>query len=172
MSAENEDAVIAALSAMPGCIAINARSLGKAANIQSRDLFNAIFALRQAGKVEWNALRLTLDLRKKIEAEKAVEIASLADQVAEEAREAVAARDAAGKFGGVFQGGALRDGIESRQSALASGVQEAALADDPAYAAAMLRRAWAPLWERLCAQARASGQRPVELLVDAVERGL
>lgn len=143
MSGDHQAAVLAALAGFPGYRAPTMWTLGRASGVQGEALFSALRALRDEGAVEWDVLRLSARTRAELDAQSATE--------APRSDAALAAQ---------------------RQARLVDAVQGLALADDPTQAAAMLRRQWQPLWQRLCAQARETGQRPVELLVRLVEQGL
>ena len=87
---------------------------------------------------------------------------TLAQQVAAEAAEATMRKAHARSFG------------KGHVMAPSPGalLQERALTDAPALAASIMKDRWAPLWERVCAHARATHQRPIPAMLALLDSGL
>jgi hypothetical protein len=89
-------------------------------------------------------------------------VASVAAEVAEEAKALVARRTVARTCG---QGQYLAP----TPGAL---LQEKALNDAPALAASIMKDRWGPVWERVCSHARATNQRPIAAMISLLDSGL
>lgn len=118
----------------------------------------AVAQLRREGRMAVFELALVGDAA----AEPVAPAKSLAETVAAEARAAVDNRAAARATGHSM----------TVEVSIGAQMQERALTDAPAHAAAILKDRWGPTWEKLCRHAQATNQRPIPAMIALLQRGL
>jgi len=128
--------------------------------------------LRARGRMHAFALEL---VEAKAAAPEPEPVASVAAEVAIEAREAAARKAAARMIGGKQYLPPQRREAAAESApvtGMGSVLQERALTDAPALAASIMKDRWGPVWDRVCSHARATNQRPIAAMISLLDSGL
>lgn len=173
MTTPAETVIAAMQAAVPDGAAISFAELRKAcAPITAHQLSNVLRGLRHAGKIEWDQIALAPSLQ--VAAAVAVAVqddGGIAEAVKAEALASAEARASARSISSVLRASTISAASARRAATIGADFQAMAV-ESPQDAALILKRRWSAVWARLCAEARASGDRPVPHMVAVLERAM